>query len=274
MISVIIPANNEECYIGGCLEALLRQSQAAGEVEIIVVANGCTDATTDSARRYAKNFDERGWPFVVLELEQGSKIEALNAGDRTANGEIIAYLDADIICDPELFGQLRTVLEKSQPGYATGKLSLRPTTSWFSAAYGRFWKKLPFVENGAVGAGMYAVNSAGRARWQEFPDIIADDTFARLHFSPDERTEVPAAYHWTIVEGFSNLVKVRRRQDMGMQQFASLFPHLMGNEGKPKLTVSTIGRLAFTDPIGFLVYCTVALAVRMGKNDAAWARGR
>src|SRR5215468_4866999 len=49
MISVIIPAHNEEKYLGATLEALERQSY--GWFEVVVVANGCTDATADVARR-------------------------------------------------------------------------------------------------------------------------------------------------------------------------------------------------------------------------------
>jgi len=213
MISVIVPANNEERYIGDCLEALLCQTPAAGKLDVVVVANGCTDETAAVARDYIAAFDGQGYSLTVLELRKGSKIAALNAGDAVTIGQIIAYLDADIICDPELFGQLRAALDKGKALYATGRLSLRQASSWFSATYGRFWTRLPFVKDGAVGAGMYAVNSAGRARWNRFPDIVADDTFARLHFRADERIEVPARYHWPVVEGISNLVMVRRRQD-------------------------------------------------------------
>src|SRR3954451_10587829 len=48
MISVIIPAHNEEGYLEQTLEALKRQNYAW--FEVIVVANGCTDRTADVAR--------------------------------------------------------------------------------------------------------------------------------------------------------------------------------------------------------------------------------
>ncbi len=46
MISVIIPANNEEGYIGTCLDLLLASDPPAkGAMQVIVVANGCMDDT-------------------------------------------------------------------------------------------------------------------------------------------------------------------------------------------------------------------------------------
>src|ERR1044072_4004333 len=47
MISVIIPAHNEETYLPETLEALRRQNYPW--FEVIVVANGCTDHTAEAA---------------------------------------------------------------------------------------------------------------------------------------------------------------------------------------------------------------------------------
>ncbi len=51
VLSVIIPASNEQDYIGPCLTALFA-SPAPG-AQAIVVANGCRDATAAAARSYA-----------------------------------------------------------------------------------------------------------------------------------------------------------------------------------------------------------------------------
>ena len=53
LISVIIPAHNEERYIGKCLKSIkIAAREISDEVEIIVVANRCTDRTADIARHY------------------------------------------------------------------------------------------------------------------------------------------------------------------------------------------------------------------------------
>jgi hypothetical protein len=118
------------------------------------------------------------------------------------------------------------------------------------------------------------VNAAGRARWGAFPNIISDDTFVRLQFAPDERIEVTARYHWPMVEGFANLVRVRRRQDAGVDELRRLHPALFVNEAKARLTVPRLLAIAARVPAGFLVYALVHLAVRLRPATGDWTRGR
>jgi hypothetical protein len=115
-----------------------------------------------------------------------------------------------------------------------------------------------------------------RARRQEFPDIISDDTFVRLSFTPQERMLASAPYDWPLVEGFANLVKVRRRQDAGVVELKDLHPALFDNDDKPRLGLLRSVRLALRDPFGFAVYAAVSLVVRFTKKDAdtSWVRGR
>ena len=121
---------------------------------------------------------------------------------------------------------------------------------------------------------VHQIVAAGRARWDEFPQIISDDTFARLQFQEPERFLVDAPYEWPLVEGFSPLVRVRRRQDQGVAEIARLFPDLPARQGHVRPDRGELLRLAAADPVGFAVYAAVALAVRTGRNKQEWARGR
>lgn len=273
-ISVIIAARNEEAYIRGCLESLLAQMEPSGSVEVIVAANACTDQTVEVARSYASAFEVLGWSLVVLEVPKPGKINALNAGEAKANGTCLVYLDADVRCEPDLLGQLFQALSVDTPRYATGTLKVMPAESWVTKQYARFWQRLPFVQAGAVGAGLFALNRPGRARWGNFPDIISDDTFVRLQFAPEERVEVPARYHWPMIEGLKNLVKVRRRQDAGVEEVARLYPELMKNDDKAKLGVVDLLGLLLRDPVGFLVFGWVRVLVRFQSQQSGWVRGR
>ena len=86
--SVIIPAHNEEKYIGKCLQAVKSAAKYVGDAktEIIVVANRCTDKTVAIARHY-------GAKVVINEEKCIAAIR--NAGVREAKGEIIVTIDAD-----------------------------------------------------------------------------------------------------------------------------------------------------------------------------------
>ena len=274
-LSVIIAARNEEGLIARCLAALVAQDDVpGGPVEVIVAANACTDATVARARAAEPDFAARGWRLEVLDLAQGGKLGALAAGEAAACGRALVFLDADVVCDAPLLAQLASALDTEIPRYATGTLAVARAETAITRAYARIWTRLPFVKGGAVGAGLFAMNLPGRARWENWPDIISDDTFARLQFAPEERIEVPARYHWPMVEGFGNLVRVRRRQDAGVAEIARLYPDLCANEGKAQVTKGLLARLALTDPPGFAAYVAVHLAVRMKPHSRDWTRGR
>jgi glycosyltransferase involved in cell wall biosynthesis len=272
LLSVIIPASNEEGYIGACLRAVLASDPV--EAEVIVVANGCRDRTAEVARGFAQAAAARGWGFQVLDLVQGSKPGALNAGDAVAKGDLRAYVDADIVVTPGVLAQLVAALAGDQPRYAGGTPRIPTARSWVTRAYARFWLMLPFARSTAPGFGLFAVNVAGRARWGAFPAIISDDTFVRLQFAPEERVQVESIYDWPMIEGFGPLVRVRRRQDAGMAEIAALHPELLAREGKAQLRIGGLLGRAVRDPVGFAVYAAVSLVVRLKRGGAQFTRGR
>jgi len=90
MISVIVPAHNEEGVIGKCLEGL-KQQDFRGKMEIIVVDNGSSDRTVQEAKKF------KG-VRVVLQKNRGPAA-ARNLGVEKSRGDIILFTDAD--CVPE-----------------------------------------------------------------------------------------------------------------------------------------------------------------------------
>lgn len=270
MLSLIIPASNEEGWIGPCLDAVAASDPVPGGLEVIVVANGCRDATAAVARGFA----DRLPGLQVLDLAEGSKPLALTAGDGAAAGELRAWLDADCVLSPGVLAALASALARPGPVYAGATPVVPRARSWVTRTYARFWQRLPFARSTAPGYGLYAVNAAGRARWGDFPRILSDDTFVRLQFAPEERVQVPQTYLWPMAEGFAALVRTRRRQDRGVRELAALHPGLMQREGKPRLTLPALTAMALRDPPGFLTYAAVALAVRLRPAGDAFTRGR
>ena len=272
MISVIVPAHNEARYIRPCLEALLSSDLRAQTAEVIVVANGCSDETASVAREFVDQSET--WSVKVIETEEPSKLNALNLGEAEAKGSSLAYLDADVLVSRDLIHLVSEALMQAAPRYASGR-PIVVSKSLFARLYSRFWIQLPFVAQGVPGFGFFAVNRSGRARWGAFPDIISDDTFVRLAFTPSERVCVSAEYYWPMIDGFTNLVKVRRRQDNGVSEIMARFPGLLRNEDAPPLGLRRLAVLAMRDPIAFSVYALVKLAVKspIGQSSG-WTRGR
>jgi glycosyltransferase involved in cell wall biosynthesis len=270
-LSIIIPAHNEQDYIGPCLDALLAQEGPLEGAEVLLMANACTDATVARALPYKRRFAAMGWKLRILRVVTPGKIHALRCSDKAASGRVLAYLDADVICTPPLLAQLAAALDTDAPRYGSGRLQIASAQTWITRQYAATWAALPFMQSPAVGAGLFAMNRAGRARWSEFPDIISDDTFVRLQFSPEERIEVNAAYIWPLVEGFGNLVRVRRRQDAGVEEIDRLYPGLLDREAKAAIDYKALFQ---RNPVSFICYSAVKLAVKLRRQDSAWTRGR
>jgi glycosyltransferase involved in cell wall biosynthesis len=90
ILSVIIPAHNEECYLANCLRSVaqeLGENQSVGRFELIVVVNACTDRTAEIAASFPG-------VRVVYEPRKGLT-RARQRGLEEAQGEILAYVDAD-----------------------------------------------------------------------------------------------------------------------------------------------------------------------------------
>jgi glycosyltransferase involved in cell wall biosynthesis len=112
LISVIIPAHNEEGYLGQTLEAL--KEQTYGWFEVVVVANGCTDRTAEVAKGLCQR---------LIVLSQKSLGVARNLGARMAKGEILVFLDADTILEPGALGAIAQQFTRNQ---AAGTLKGQP----------------------------------------------------------------------------------------------------------------------------------------------------
>ena len=91
MISIVIPAYNEEEHIGPCLRSILSTDFPKTDYEIILVDNGSTDRT----REIAEQFNVR----VITDPDRN--ISGLrNLGAEHAKGEILAFIDADCLATP------------------------------------------------------------------------------------------------------------------------------------------------------------------------------
>ena len=90
--SLVIPAYNEEKYIGECLESALKHSNFD---EIIVIDNASTDRTKQIAQAVAASGKPGASKIrVVTEMKKGLT-QARQRGKIEAKGDIIANIDAD-----------------------------------------------------------------------------------------------------------------------------------------------------------------------------------
>jgi hypothetical protein len=180
-MSVVIPAHDEAAVIGRLLARLAGDPRSA-DLEIVVVANGCRDATVAIAREF-------GPPIRVVEIAEASKIAALEAGDAEATAFPRAYVDADVVVDVATLLALADVLDApGGPAVASPTLEVDTTSaSWPVRQHYRIWGLTDYRLAGHIGSGIYAMSEAGRARFGDWPPVIADDRFVQQLFLPSER---------------------------------------------------------------------------------------
>jgi glycosyltransferase involved in cell wall biosynthesis len=108
--SVVIPAFNEEYYLGDCLASLAAQD-FPGRVEVIVVDNNSSDQTATIARRAGAT--------VVVEPAAGVCF-ARQAGTQAAAGEIVVSADADCVYEPGWLSRIDRWFQDHPEGIAVG----------------------------------------------------------------------------------------------------------------------------------------------------------
>jgi glycosyltransferase involved in cell wall biosynthesis len=186
--SIVIAAHNEAAVIGRCLDALVTGA-APGEFDVIVVANGCTDATAKVAAARAG--------VRILDLPAAGKVAALNAGDAVAVGCPRIYLDADIILPADGIRALCDALAVSPAGRPAKVLAVTTRrevdvscSPLLVRSYFAINSRLPVFRDALFGRGVIALSAEGRGRFDRFPDVIADDLFLDSLFAAGEKREV------------------------------------------------------------------------------------
>jgi glycosyltransferase involved in cell wall biosynthesis len=214
VVSIVVPAHNEEAVIAGNLRQLLAGS-APGEFDVIVVANGCTDRTAAQARATGVR---------VIETPVPGKPHALRLGDQACRTFPRIYLDADVRTDAASVRAL--VAACARPGV----LACAPVPTLDLTGVGRLVRRVHRVHERLVapnralaGVGAYVLTEAGHARVFPLPDVISDDGYVHASFTPDERVVVSEARTSvrparTIRAYLNRRVRVRR----GNQQLAAL----------------------------------------------------
>ena len=228
-----------------------------GELDVIVVCNGCTDDTASLARSF-------GPPVRVIETDIASKAHALNLGDEAAHGFPRIFADADVVISVDAVRRLAGRLERGDV------LAVAPTPnfdlvgcSWPVRAFYDIRSRLPSAREGIGGSGVYALSEAGRRRFREFPMLIADDGYVRIQFQPEERETVHSASSTVFPpRTIKDLIATKTRAHYGSFELASLFPRPWKNRGENNN--KSLIRL-FKNPRLWLklgIYCLVTIIAR------------
>lgn len=125
-ISVVIPVHNAPAHLEKCLSKLFASVDPPEEV--IVVDDGSTDATPEVARK----FDVR----LLTEAERQGPAAARNLGARQASGDVLYFIDADVLVRPDTTGRIRAAFaEDDKLDALVGSYDDAPESADFLSQY-------------------------------------------------------------------------------------------------------------------------------------------
>ncbi|MBI2148750.1 glycosyltransferase [Candidatus Woesearchaeota archaeon] len=142
MLSIIIPACNEEKYLEETIKSI--KSQSYKNYEIIVVCDGCTDNTPKISNKLADK-------TIIINKRIGPAA-AKNEGAKACNGEKIVFLDADTCLTKNVLKNISTKIDKNPN--LVGTCRIQPSNSKLKHKILMFLKNnfvSPFgVSNGVI----------------------------------------------------------------------------------------------------------------------------
>jgi cellulose synthase/poly-beta-1,6-N-acetylglucosamine synthase-like glycosyltransferase len=115
-VSLIVAAHDEEASIMRWVRSTLVFDYPRERLEVVVVSDGSTDRTLEWAAKAGAD--------LVLEVPRGGKVAALNAAVDRAQGEVLAFSDANSTWEPAALRRLVARLADPATGYVCGQLRL------------------------------------------------------------------------------------------------------------------------------------------------------
>ena len=141
--SVVIPARNAARFLPEQLASLTRQTYE-GSWEVVVADNGSTDGTVEIARAWSDHLPK----LRITEAAARGANAARNAGAAEAEGEVLAFCDADDRASPRWLEALVGATARAE--IATGRLECE----LLNDAHVRTWRYPPAVEADGLHRGM------------------------------------------------------------------------------------------------------------------------
>jgi glycosyltransferase involved in cell wall biosynthesis len=153
-VSVVIPVYNDTLGIHKALKALVNQTYPRDAYEIIVADNGSRDGTRTVVEQFQAQYPDL--VHLVVENEVQGSYAARNKGVRAAQGEILAFTDADCIPIPEWLEEGVKAIVEENAAFAAGQIKMtfqgKESNIWEYLDAARKLNQRAYVEDAGFGA--------------------------------------------------------------------------------------------------------------------------
>ena len=224
MISIVVPAYNEEATIRGCVQSLLGLNYA--HYEVIVVDDGSTDRTFEEVEGFAVS------GVRVIRQENRGKANALNRGILSSRGELVVTVDADTRLDKASLSRIADrFVANRRLGAVAGNVKVEPGSGLLNVLQAAEYTtgiNLVRKAQSMLGCVMVVPGPIAALRKEAIERIgfFSDDTFAEdfdmtmkiLRSGYEVEYEDGAIAYTDAPKGLEDLMKQRRRWYRGMIQ--------------------------------------------------------
>jgi cellulose synthase/poly-beta-1,6-N-acetylglucosamine synthase-like glycosyltransferase len=155
-VALIVAAHDEEAVIERKVHNALALDYPRDRLEVLVVSDGSTDRTVERA--------EEAGADRVLDLVRAGKLAAQNAGVAVAEGDVLAFSDANAFWAPSALRELVEPFADSRVGYVCGQVRFTEGGANEEGAYWRYEMAVRELESqlGGVTAGNGAIYATRR----------------------------------------------------------------------------------------------------------------
>ena len=185
--SVIIPSHNRCASLERVLEGLRRQTPGQEDFEVIVVLDGTTDSSQQMLARWRD--EKRLLSLAWICQEQQGQATARNVGANKAQGEVLVFLDDDVVPSP---GLLQAHLRWHQQQDSVAVLGNCPVvkteqSTWYDLVIWMWWEDMYYARSQPGHIASYRDFCAGNIslRREDFRRVGGFDTEFRGYGGED-----------------------------------------------------------------------------------------
>lgn len=255
---VVVPARNEAAALRRTAPALAAALCGTGG-RAIYVLNATTDGSAEVLRAVP------GLEPLIVERASPGKARALASGDRAARSGVRFYLDADVRVAPGTFEAMAAPLAQGRADLVAARIRVsvdgaRPVPRRVGRIWGDQLARRPDAFMALTGYGPDGLRARG-----PWPDVIADDDWARNRIAPSRRLILEdVTVEIDAPRTVADWIAVRARWLRGSRELRRLFPG-----GPPPVRTALRG-----DPLDLAAYLAVRLAaVPVSRLQEAFGAG-
>jgi glycosyltransferase involved in cell wall biosynthesis len=137
LVSIVIPVKNGAATLEACLRSIKRSYYK--NIEVVVVDDHSSDGTVQIAKQFNT---------TVLEVENGRGANnARNVGAANAKGDILVFIDSDVVVARETFLGIVESLESGGNDAVVGLYTARHRHEHFVSQYKNLWVRYSYIKS-------------------------------------------------------------------------------------------------------------------------------